>query len=360
MTDTVRTRFAPSPSGHLHVGGARTALFCWIYARARGGRFVLRIEDTDQKRSSAAASTGFLEDLLWLGLDWDEGPAFGGAGGGDAGPYHQSERLAIYREHVDRLIGAGQAYRAFETADELDAARARARAAKENYRYDRAALRLDEATVQRYLDEGRPHVVRCRVPDDGEVVVHDLVRGDVRVPAEELEDFVILKADGFPTYHFAVVVDDELMGVSHVVRGEEHLKNTHKHVVLQQALGFRTPAYAHLSVIQNPDGSKMSKRDKDKALRRAVRERKLETAPVEAISADDWAAWQADKNHQLELGAAEVLAAHLGIELPAISVDEFRRAGYLPEALLNYLALLGWSPGGDVEQFRSSVPAGTV
>jgi len=218
---TIRTRFAPSPSGHLHVGGARTALFNWAYAEARDGRFILRIEDTDVKRSSDAAGMAFLEDLKWLGIAWDEGPEYDGCGGGDSGPYHQSKRLDLYNCEIDRLLDSGQAYRAFETPEELAARREEARQARRNYRYDRAALELDDATVQQHLEEGRPHVVRFKVPE-GEVRVHDEVRGDITVSSEEMEDFVIRKADGYPTYHFAVVVDDELMGVTHVIRAQEH------------------------------------------------------------------------------------------------------------------------------------------
>ena len=210
---TVRTRFAPSPTGHLHVGGARSALFCWAFARRHGGRFLLRIEDTDQKRSSAEAGLGFLADLEWLGIDWDEGPEHDGHGGGDSGPYFQSKRLPIYEEYFQKLIESGAAYPAFETTEELAEARREARARKEAYRYDRASLSLSPETVKQYLEEGRPHVLRFKVPDDRELVVHDLVLGDVRLAPGELEDFVIRKADGFPTYHFAVVVDDALMEV---------------------------------------------------------------------------------------------------------------------------------------------------
>ena len=344
----VRTRFAPSPSGHLHVGGARTALFCWAYARAKGGRFILRIEDTDRKRSSSAAADAFLADLAWLGIEWDEGPRYEDLGGGDAGPYHQSERLDLYREPLERLLASGGAYRAFETPEEIAAARERARAEKRGYRYDRAGLDLDPAEVDRRLAEGRPHVVRFRVPDDGDVLVRDVVLGDVTVRASELDDFVILKSDGYPTYHFAVVVDDELMGVTHVIRGQEHLNNTVRHVLLQDALGFARPVYAHLSLIFNPDGSKMSKRDKNKALRRTVEERGITSSA--SVDAETWAWWRESPDHQLDPGAAGRLADELGIELPAIDVDDFRRVGYLPEVMVNYLALLGWSPGGDVEK----------
>ena len=339
MTDLVRTRFAPSPSGHLHVGGARTALFCWAYAKGRDGRFVLRIEDTDRKRSSEAATAAFVEDLAWLEIHWDEGP------------FYQSQRLKDYHAHIERLLENGRAYRAFETTEQLDAARRAAGAG--GYRYDRAALSLDAATVQQYVDEKRPHVVRFRLPDEEPVTFTDIVRGSVEVETAKIDDFVILKADGYPTYHFAVVVDDEQMGVTHVIRGQEHLDNTAKHVLLQAALGFRRPTYAHLSLIFNPDGSKMSKRDKDRAVRLAVREKKIDQATA-GISVERWQWWQSSKNHQLEPAEAQDLATALGIALPAIEVEDFRRAGYLPEVLVNYLALLGWSPGGDVEKFDAA------
>ncbi|MHC4946751.1 MAG: glutamate--tRNA ligase [Planctomycetota bacterium] len=352
----IRTRFAPSPSGHLHVGGARTALFCWAYAKGRGGTFILRIEDTDRKRSSDAASVGFLEDLRWLGLDWDEGPELDQCGGGSHGPYFSSERLHHYHEHAQRLIDAGLAYRAFETPEELEASREEARRAGRPWRYDRAALRLDPGQARRHLEEGRPHVVRFRVPDDATVTVEDAVLGTVTTSTEELDDFVIVKTDGYPTYHFAVVVDDELMEVTHVIRGQEHLNNTARHVLLQDALGFRRPVFAHLSLIFNPDGSKMSKRDKDKALRRAVEAAGATTPPPgpdgdPSVSEEHWLWWRGDPDHQLDLDAAVALAGALDVRVPEINVDDFRRAGYLPEVLVNYLALLGWSPGGDVEKF---------
>lgn len=357
----VRTRFAPSPSGHLHVGGARTALFCWAYARKRSGKFMLRIEDTDVKRSSDAASMAFLEDLKWLGIEWDEGPEFEGCGGGEHGPYFQSQRLETYNRYIEKLIAEGNAFRAFETPEELDAARKAAHAQKINYRYDRAALKLTAAQIQQNLAESRPHVVRFRIPDHLErVTVHDEVRGDVVVERSELDDFVIRKADGYPMYNFAVVVDDELMGVTHVIRAQEHLSNTPKHVMLQDALGFRRPVYAHISIITNPDGSKMSKRDKDKALRAAVKKNNL-TAPPQCpgtpvpgsgvITTETWNRWLSDKDHQLALDDAERLAAVLNVALPEINVDDFRRHGYLPEVMINYLALLGWSPGSDIEKF---------
>lgn len=352
-----RTRFAPSPTGHLHVGGARTALFCWAFARGRQGRFLLRIEDTDQKRSSDAAGAAFCTDLQWLGIDWDEGPEFQSNGGGETGPYWQSKRLSIYEAHMQQLLDAGLAYRAFETPEELNAKRAESRAAKRAYKYDRAALELDEATIAAWIDEGRPHVIRFHVPA-GPVTIRDEVLGEIVIPDGELEDFVIRKADGFPTYHFAVVVDDALMHVTHVVRGQEHLNNTAKHLLLQSAMGFEHPAYAHLSLIFNPDGSKMSKRDKDKALRAEVKARGLEHPPNNdrggaVMSVDDWSDWLGDKDRQLDTEEAIALAAALDLELPEINVDDFRRSGYLPEVLVNYMALLGWSPGNDIEQFDS-------
>ena len=352
MGGTIRTRFAPSPTGDLHVGGARSALFCWAFARANDGCFLLRIEDTDQKRSSAAAGLGFLAALDWLGIDWDEGPEHGSNGGGDTGPYVQSQRLDIYATHMQRLIDAGLAYPAFETPEELSVARAQARANKTAYRYDRASLNLDADTVQRHLDEGRAHVIRFNVPDGEAITVHDAVLGDVCIEAGELEDFVIRKADGFPTYHFAVVVDDHCMGVTHVLRGQEHLANTPKHVLLQRALGFDEPVYAHVSLIFNADGSKMSKRDKDKALRATIKERGIDIPPEGCgIGAQAWGRWLGDKAVQLDAAGAQALAVELGVELPEINVSDFQSAGYLPEVLLNYLALLGWSPGDNIEQF---------
>ena len=347
----VRTRFAPSPSGPLHVGGARTALFCWAYAKAHGGSFILRIEDTDQKRSSDAACQALMHDLRWLGIDWDEGPEFDGIGGGDFGPYFCSKRLDIYHKYIDQLLDEGKAYRAFETPQDLDAARNDAKRQKHNYRYDRSALKLDQATIQAYLNEGRPYVVRFKLPNDEPILVRDEVRGEVTVDPKEMDDFVILKADGYPTYHFAVVVDDELMDVTHVIRGQEHLNNTAKHVLLQDALGFRRPVFAHLSLIFNPDGSKMSKRDKDKALRSAVREENIQSSPTPTISDETWQWWSQSKDHQLDLDDTVALADALNLVLPEIDVDDFRRAGYLPQVLVNYLALLGWSPGNDVEKF---------
>jgi glutamyl-tRNA synthetase len=352
----VVTRFAPSPTGRLHIGGARTALFNWALARGAGGLFLLRVEDTDQARSSDASTRQILDSLAWLGIDWDEGPEFQADGrslGGDArgvGPFHQSERLHLYRAACDRLLESGRAYHAFETSEELDAKRKEAMAAKRQYRYDRAALDIPEAERARRAASGEPHVVRFRMPDEP-VVVRDVIRGEVTLQPEDLEDFVIVKADGFPTYHFAVVVDDEGMGVTHVVRGQEHLSNTPKHVALQAALGYSTPTYAHLPLIFNQDGSKMSKRDKDKVAREACKAKGVQTPPLGAVGEADFQAWIADSKSQLPLDALEDLARSLEVDLPEIDVTDFREAGYLPEVVCNYIALLGWSPGDDVEKF---------
>ena len=358
---TVVTRFAPSPSGHLHVGGARTALFCWAFARGRDGRFVLRIEDTDQKRSSDEASLGFMRDLAWLGMDWNEGPTLAelpGQGGGDHGPYFQSERLSIYQAHLDRLLEEGKAYHAFDTPEELDAKRRAARAAKQPYRYDRASLDLDAADVAAKLAAGEPSVIRFRTPDAA-ITIFDDVLGEATLPAGEVDDFVIRKADGYPTYHFAVVVDDALMKVSHVLRAQEHFNNTAKHVLLQDALDFPRPNYGHLSLIMNPDGSKMSKRDKDKALRAAVRSQEVEHCPVDGdgspiVDSETWDRWKSDKTVQLDLDRLESIAEILGVALPEINVADFRRSGYLPEVLCNFLSLNGWSAGDDLEKFDNA------
>ncbi|HKA15219.1 MAG TPA: glutamate--tRNA ligase [Myxococcota bacterium] len=349
------TRFAPSPTGHLHIGGARTALYNWALAR-KGGRFLLRIEDTDQARSSDQAARGILEDLAWLGIAWDEGPAFEGLGGDPrgVGPWRQTERLPHYAAAVDALIARDLAYPAFDTPEQLEALRAAARSEKRNFRYRRAADFDRAAALARMARE--EHVVRFRMPDEPVHVV-DRVLGAIRFGEEHLDDFVIRKRDGFPTYHLAVVVDDELMRVTHVLRGQEHLNNTPRHVALQRALGYREPVYAHLPVIFNADGSKMSKRDKDKAAREAVKAALAADADARdvlagIVPADRLDPWLRDKRAQLAPSDLAPLADALALDLPCIEVEDFRRAGYLPEALCNYLALLGWSPGEKDEQGR--------
>ena len=355
------TRFAPSPTGHLHIGGARSALLCWAFAKKAGGRFMLRIEDTDQLRSSESSTRGILEDLAWLGIDWDDGPEIdyhGKALGGDSrkvGPYYQSQRLSFYEDAINTLIDQDKAYPAFETPDELEAKRKIAIEAKIGYKYDRAALDIPRADrMERMKNE--EYVVRFKMPDEP-ITVHDEILGDVTIKPEEFDDFIIRKRDGFPTYHLAVTVDDATMGVTHVLRGQEHLINTPRHVALQTALGYPHPVYGHMPLIFNPDGSKMSKRDKDKAAKKACKDAGHESSPIDGLSDADYAQWLKNKTRQLETDTLMGLAKHLGVTLPEIDVEDFRRAGYLPSALNNYLALLGWNPktknddGTDLEHF---------
>jgi len=353
----VVTRFAPSPTGHLHIGGVRTALFCWAYARRHGGSFMLRVEDTDLARSSESATKGILEDLAWLGIDWDQGPELGLGGrkiGGDpagVGPFYQSQRKYLYDKYIDQLIDAGRAYPAFDTGEELAEMRAEAQARKETFRYQRSPD-YDHAEAMKRA-ETEEHVIRFLIGDEPVHVVDDVL-GEIRFTDEHFDDLVIRKRDGMPTYHFAVVVDDELMGVTHVLRGQEHLNNTPRHVALQTALGFRTPVYAHLPLIFNPDGSKMSKRDKDKAVRAACKEKGIGWAEIAAstrlaqtgeLTEVDFERWMKDKTRQLPTDQLLIVAGVAGAEPPEIDVDDFRRSGYLPEVLCNYVALLGWNPG---------------
>jgi glutamyl/glutaminyl-tRNA synthetase len=349
MTVPAITRFAPSPTGHLHVGGARTALFNWALAQRLGGHFLLRIEDTDQARNSQEAVRGILEDLAWLGIHWQEGPVHAGVGGDPrgVGPFFQSERLARYDAAVARLIERDLAYPAFETPEALEALRKAASAEKRAFRYVRDAGWDREAALARMARE--PHVVRLRAPDET-IRVQDQILGEVAFGPDQIDDFVIRKRDGFPTYHLAVVVDDEAMGVTHVLRGPEHLNNTPKHIALQRALGFGTPIYAHIPLIQNPDGSKMSKRDKDKAARSLAlqafsADAAKRAAAVKAVEPQRLAAWLADAKSQLETTEVDALEHALALELPSVTVEDFRHAGYLPETVTNYLALLGWNPG---------------
>jgi glutamyl-tRNA synthetase/nondiscriminating glutamyl-tRNA synthetase len=285
----MRVRFAPSPTGQLHVGNARTALFNWLLARGSGGAFILRIEDTDAERSTAESESAILDDLKWLGLDWDEGPDRRG----DRGPYRQSERLPLYREHAERLLAGGDAYYCFCSADELEAARVAARRAGLPTRYSGRCRSLDPAESRRRVQAGEAAALRFRVPPVGDVTFEDRVRGPVTFHTDVIGDPIIVRSDGFPAYNFAVVVDDALMEVSDVVRGEDHISNTPRQLLLYRALGFEPPRFAHLSLVLGPDHSPLSKRH------------------------------------------------------GATSVAEFRSRGYLPEALVNYLALIGWSSGGD-------------
>ena len=288
-----RVRFAPSPTGYLHVGGARTALFNWLFARRHGGVFVLRIEDTDVERSSADMVTGILDGLRWLGLDWDEGPVVGGP----HAPYFQSERVQTYRAAAEALVAGGRAYYCYCTQDEIKAKREAGEKASGGWIYDRTCAALSSDEIAARERDKRPHAVRFRVPS-GAVRVDDLVHGPIDFDAALIEDFIILRSDGHPTYHLSVVSDDIAMGMTHVVRGDDHISNTPKQMLLYQALGAAVPKFAHVPLILGTDKKRLSKRH------------------------------------------------------GATSVMEYEKLGYLPEAMFNFLSLLGWSPGaGDREIF---------
>ncbi|MEL6185266.1 MAG: glutamate--tRNA ligase, partial [Myxococcota bacterium] len=294
MTDRpVRVRIGPSPTGEPHVGTAYIALFNLAFARKHGGQFVLRVEDTDQDRSRPEWEQQIIEGLEWLGLKWDEGPDVGGP----HGPYRQSERKAIYEEHIWKLVDAGKAYRCFATKEELDELRARQIANKERQGYDRRHRNLSEAQIQGFLHEGRSFVIRLATPLDGETVVKDRLRGEVRFANEEIDDQILFKSDGFPTYHLANVVDDHLMGISHVIRAEEWISSTPKHVLLYEAFGWEAPEFVHMPLLRNADKSKISKR----------------------------------KN--------------------PVSIMDYRQRGFVPEAVVNYLALLGMTMPDEREVF---------
>ncbi len=343
----VVTRFAPSPTGYLHVGGARTALFCWLMARRSGGRMILRIEDTDQSRNTPTATAQVIRDLRWLGIKWDEGPDIGGP----HAPYEQSQRLECYNKYARRLLDEGKAYYCFDSQEELGALRLEAEKQKKNYASTRPARFPTEADAARARAEGRNVFVRFAMPDE-DIIVNDVLRGDIRFAAKELNDFVIVKSDGFPTYHFACVVDDELMEVTHVMRGQEHLMNTPGHQALQKALGFRTPVYCHMSVTVNESGGKMSKRDRAKALALAIKTRanvdKAKLAAAGEVTLEELEELLKGESMP-DMPQIDAMAHHIGVHLPEINVVDFFRSGYLPEALFNFLALLGWNPGGEQE-----------
>lgn len=345
---TVVTRFAPSPTGYLHVGGARTALFNWLLARHTGGRFLLRIEDTDLARSTEDATRQLLEDLQWLGLQWD-----------NAELVYQSKRLAVYNELIDSLLADGKAYEAWESSAELDAMREQAKRAKRPFLYKRQTYTPD--MLARFKDEGRTPVIRFAMPVK-EYRFNDLTLGkDVVQTPYEVQDFVIRKGDGMPTYHFGVVVDDAEMGVTHILRGLEHLLNTVNHIALQEALGYDRPTYAHLSVMLNPEtGEKLSKRDRDRRIRKRVQEwtrttkQTVDTVAERAhIDVGRVHEWVLNDSMQLDLTEQPRVMRVVGLtegDLPEIMIHDFRRNGYTPEVLNNFLALQGWSPGGDLEQ----------
>jgi len=299
----VRLRFAPSPTGPLHIGGARTALFNWLYARHCGGVFVLRIEDTDRSRLVPEALDDIVSGLRWLGIDWDEGPDVGGP----YGPYCQSERADLYRHWARWLIEQGQAYKCWCTSERLDMLRHVQHQEKGKVGYDRHCRRLDPTQVAQLESSGAPYVVRFKVPASGGTSIQDLIRGDITFQHEQLEDLVLLKSDGFPTYHLANVVDDHFMEITHIVRADEWIPTAPLHVLMYDAFGWKRPVYAHAPLILNPSGKgKLSKR-------------------TQAFTDE----------------GQEVL----------VQLREFRRAGYLPEAVVNFLANVGWAFGDDQEVF---------
>ncbi|MCK8825829.1 glutamate--tRNA ligase [Fuchsiella alkaliacetigena] len=293
MSET-RVRFAPSPTGQIHIGNIRTALFNWLYAKKEEGTFILRIEDTDQKRSTAEFEEVIKQEMEWLGLDWDEGVQ----AGGELGPYRQSERIDIYEEYAEKLLAKDLAYYCYCTPEELDEMRKQARENDQAPKYDGRCRDLSAVEREKLEAEGKEAVLRFKLPkSEKKIVVEDLVHGNVEFSSEVLDDFVIVKSDGIPTYNFAVVVDDHLMEISHVIRGEDHLSNTPKQMLLFEALDFEVPNFAHLPMILGADRSKLSKR-----------------------SGEDY-----------------------------VYISEYRKQGYLPEAMLNFLSLLGWSPADEEE-----------
>ncbi len=348
MSEKIVTRFAPSPTGYLHIGGARAALFNWLYARKTSGIFILRIEDTDMKRNTPTAMQQVMDDLRWLGIDWDEGPEVNGANG----PYLQSQRLDIYNKYLKQLLDEKKAYYCFDTPQQLQDMRDKAAAKKENFIYTKPEVFPNESDVEKAKAAGKDVTVRFAVPRDRPIVVKDMIRGEVTFAAGEIGDFIIRKSDGFPTYHFACVVDDELMGVTHVIRGQEHLMNTPGHQMLQQELGFRTPKYVHMSVTVSEGGGKLSKREKPKALKQAIKSSRdidmEKLARAGQISVEEIENFIKEKTTP-DIPAIDAMAKELGIHLPEINVVDFLGNGYLPETMVNFLALLGWNPGNDRE-----------
>ncbi|CAH9078588.1 unnamed protein product [Cuscuta europaea] len=289
--EEVRVRFAPSPTGNLHVGGARTALFNYLFARSKGGKFILRIEDTDLERSTKESEEAVLSDLSWLGLKWDEGPGIGG----NYGPYRQSERNALYKEYAEKLLQSGHVYRCFCSNEELEKMKENAKLKQLPPVYTGKWARATEEEVQEEMKKGTPYTYRFRVPSKGRLKIDDLIRGEVSWNLDTLGDFVIMRSNGQPVYNFCVTVDDATMAISHVIRAEEHLPNTLRQALIYKSLGFPMPSFAHVSLILAPDRSKLSKRH------------------------------------------------------GATSVGQFKEMGYLPQAMVNYLALLGWGDGTENE-----------
>ncbi len=293
LQQEIRVRFAPSPTGPFHIGGARSALFNWLLAKKYNGKFVMRIEDTDLDRSTKESEENIKDALEWLGITWDEGVDVGG----DYGPYRQTERLDTYEKYTQQLLAEGKAYYCYCSEEEIEAERQVQQEKGETPRYAGNCRHLTEEKISQFIAAGRKPTVRFHVPENKQIVFKDMVRDTISFDSNGVGDFVIVKSDGVPVYNYAVVIDDALMQITHVIRGEEHLSNTPRQVVLYEALGFAAPEFGHISLILATDRSKMSKRH------------------------------------------------------GATSVDQYRKLGYLPEALINYLALLGWSPVGEQEFF---------
>jgi glutamyl-tRNA synthetase len=293
MEHQIRVRFAPSPTGYLHVGGLRTALYNYLFAKHAGGKFILRIEDTDQTRKVEGAVENLIETLKWSGIEYDEGPDCDGG----VGPYVQSQRLNIYRSNAQELIKRGQAYYCFCTAERLQEVRQKQMAAKLSTSYDRHCRNISCEEAERRVAAGEQHVIRMKIPLEGDLSFDDVIRGTVTISYSMIDDQVLIKSDGFPTYHLAVVVDDHLMGITHIIRGEEWLPSVPKHILLYKYFGWELPVLAHLPLLLNPDKSKLSKRQGD------------------------------------------------------VAVEEYRAKGYLKEAIVNFIAFLGWNPGDEREIF---------
>ena len=298
---TIRVRFAPSPTGHLHIGGLRTALFNYLFAKKEGGTFILRIEDTDEERSTQESVDAIYKGLMWAGLTWDEGPMPDGSVKGTFPPYYQAQRadIGIYKKYIDQLLAEGKAYKCYCTPEELEDMRKTALAEHRPPRYPGKCRNLTKEQQAELEAQGRKYVIRFKMPSEGETVFNDLIRGEVRFANKDLYDLVIQKTSGYPTYNFACVIDDHLMQMSHIIRGDDHISNTPAQIQIYRALGWKEPIFAHLSMIHGPDGKKLSKRH------------------------------------------------------GATSVMEYKKQGFLPEAMINYLALLGWSTPDSQQLFAA-------
>lgn len=295
MTNEIRVRYAPSPTGKLHIGNARTALFNYLFAKHYDGKFIIRTEDTDEKRNVEGGEESQLRYLKWLGIEWDEGPDIGG----EYGPYRQTERLNIYKKYVDELLERGLAYKCYMTEEELEEERDAQRARGEVPKYSGKHRNLTEEQIAAFEQEGRKPSIRFRVPDDQTYTFNDIVRGEITFESSDFGDWVIVKKNGIPTYNFAVAIDDHLMNITHVLRGEEHISNTPKQMMIYEAFGWEQPKFGHMTLILNENRKKLSKRDE----------------------------------HIVQF------------------IEQYRNLGYLPEAMFNFISLLGWSPGGEEEIF---------